>query len=69
VSCWDVCRKRANYMRAPRRVKTTRFREKNIAGIGQSDDLYLAEDVFDFGAEAPGSSLVEPFFDVGELFE
>src|SRR5215470_9801616 len=29
----------------------------------------LAEYVFDFSAEAPGSSLVESFFNIGELFE
>ena len=27
------------------------------------------EYVFDFGAEAPGRSLIEPFFNFGEIFE
>lgn len=30
---------------------------------------YLAEDIFDFAAKAPRRSLIEPFFDVGELFQ
>src|SRR5262245_41697518 len=45
------------------------FHQKFSLEVGGSEDLYSTEDVFDFSAEAPGRSLVESFFNIGELFE